>query len=95
MYTKEIQQLLQSFLGSLEEAFSRQRGAIYGFGTNANDDTGTVLKIYMADNEKRRKIDHVSHMNLVSERSVVMIRLPVILGQFPVTLLSQKRLSRR
>ena len=27
----------------------------------------------MADNEKRRKIDHVSHMNLVSERSVVMI----------------------
>ena len=27
----------------------------------------------MADNEKRRKLDHVSHMNLVSERSVVMI----------------------
>ena len=27
----------------------------------------------MADNEKRRKIDHVSHMNLVSECSVGMI----------------------
>ena len=50
MYTKEIQQLLQSFLGSLAEVFSRQR--VYnGFGTYANDDTGTALVICMADKE--------------------------------------------
>ncbi len=33
-------------------------------------DTGTVLEICTADNEKRRKLDHVS---FVSERSVGMI----------------------
>ena len=33
MYRKEIQQLMQSFLGRLAEGFSRQRRAIYGFGS--------------------------------------------------------------
>ena len=32
----------------------------------------------MADNEKRRKIDHVSHMNLVNECSVGMINYEVM-----------------
>ena len=49
-----------------------------------------ILGVTYVTNQKR-KINH----KLLPQLELLTARLPVILGQFPVTLLSQKRLSRR
>ena len=41
----QVTQLLHIILPCLAEGFSDQRGAIFGFGPNAEEDTGTILKI--------------------------------------------------
>ena len=44
-YDKEIKNLLGIIPPRLAVGFSEQRGAIFGFGPKADDDTGTLLKI--------------------------------------------------
>ena len=54
------------------EGFSLQRGAIFGFGPNKDDDTGTVLKISDLSQDEVSKMDE-SHMqvhNLGEENNV-------------------------
>ena len=44
-YPREIEQILQLSLKKFAHSFAYQKGAIFGFGENADDDTGSVLKI--------------------------------------------------
>ena len=74
VYKKEICQLLNIILPRLAEGFSEQRGALFGFGPKANDDTGTLLKVSEVNDEaKRRKLNQVPVHNLNEERSVGFI----------------------
>ena len=53
-YSEEIQQLLDIALPRLANGFSTQRGSLFGFGPEADDDTGTLLKICSVDDEQER-----------------------------------------
>ena len=77
-YEKEILRLLGIILPRFAEGFSAQRGALFGFGPKALDDTGTPLKISsVTDDAKRRKLNKAPHHNLNEERSVGIINYEV------------------
>ena len=44
-YSNEIQRLLKICLAEFASGFALQKGAIFGFGEEAADDTGTILKL--------------------------------------------------
>ena len=73
IYPKEIEQLIQVFLPHRDEGFSKQRGAIFGFGPEKDSDTGPLLKICNLDESKRRKLNMAPVHNLYEERSVGFI----------------------
>ena len=53
------------------EGLSHQKGAIFGFGPKANDDTGIKLKISTANDETLQLLDgNVATHNLGEERNV-------------------------
>ena len=72
-YQNEVTQLLQIIIPFLAEGFSEQHGAIFGFGPKSDEETGTILKIKYADEEKRRKLAKAPIHNLNEERSVTRI----------------------
>ena len=51
------------------EGFELQRGAIFGFGKFADDETDKVLKISTLESSKRRKLNQAPVYNLNEERS--------------------------
>ena len=58
----------------MAEGFSEQRGAIFGFGLKATEETGTVLlKMTTVEEPKRRKLSKSPVHNLNEERSVGFI----------------------
>ena len=57
----------------MAEGFSEQRGAIFGYGTKATEDTGMVLKMTTVEEPKRRKLSKAPVHNLNEERSVGFI----------------------
>ena len=77
IYKKEISQLLSVILPRLAEGFSDQRGAMFGFGPKADDDTGTLLKVSNVGGEKRQKLNKVAVHNLNEERSVGFVNYEV------------------
>lgn len=70
LYKKEIVQLLEITLPRLAEGFNEERGALFGFGLIAEDDTGSLLKISSVDEVKRRKLNKVAVHDFNDERSV-------------------------
>lgn len=77
-YKKEVLKFLEFILPRLAEGFSEQRGAIFGFGPKAQDDTGTLLKISsVTDEVKRRKLNQAVVHNLNEERSVGFINYEI------------------
>ena len=77
-YKKEVINLMEIILPRLAEGFSEQRGAIFGFGPHAEEDTGTLLKISsITDETKRRKLNNTAVHNLNEERSVGFINYEV------------------
>ena len=72
-YEKEVVQLLNIMVPKLAEGFSNQRGAIFGFGPNADKDTGTIFKLSKADGSKRVKFLKAPVHNLKEEKSVGQI----------------------
>ncbi len=65
--------MLKVLLPRLAEGFSIQRGAIFGFGPNSNDETGTLLKVSSASEAKRQKLNKAPIHNVSEERSVGFI----------------------
>ena len=47
-YKKEVVNILNVLFPMLAEGFSIQRGSLFGFGLNANESTGTLLKLSTA-----------------------------------------------
>ena len=54
----------------MAKSFSDQRGATFGFGLKAKNDTGTILKVEGVTKAKRRKLVNTSIHNLNREQSV-------------------------
>ena len=53
------------------EGFAYQRGSIFGFGPNANDNTKNVLKISQTSPETLKKLDqHVNVRNIGEEWNI-------------------------
>lgn len=73
----QVTQLLHIILPRLAEGFSDQRGAIFGFGPNAEEDTGTILKIEGISQAKRMKLMKAPIHNLNEERSVGFINYEI------------------
>ena len=75
LYRKEISHLLKLFLPRLAKGFSDQRGALFGFGPQKDDDTGKLLKIsdFIKNDADRLKLNKAQVHNLNEERSVGFI----------------------
>ena len=50
-----------------------QKGALFGFGSTADNDTGSLLKISTASDEVMEKLDKDPIHNLAEERSVGLV----------------------
>ena len=72
-YQKEVYDLLTIMLSRVAEGFSDQRGAVFGFGPKAEEETGAILKISTASPSKRAKLEKAPVHNLAEERSVGFI----------------------
>ena len=57
-------------ISKIADGIDVQRGAIFGFGTHANDDTGSLFKVAEATDEEMKELDHTNVHNLAEERSV-------------------------
>ena len=44
-YKGEVVKIIRICLGKFKKGFEKQKDAIFGFGTTANDATGSVLKL--------------------------------------------------
>ena len=71
-YSDEIASILKLALKLFADGFAVQKGAIFGFGKQIDDQTGTKLKISAASEEIMKKLDskHVPLHNLGEERNV-------------------------
>ena len=73
-YQPEIKHLLNIVLPRLASGFSIQRGAVFGFGSKASEDTGSLLKICnVEDEDERMKLNQAPIHNLSEERGVGFI----------------------
>ena len=71
MHKDNVLMILQTILPRLAEGFSVQRGALFGFGPNANDTNVRSLKIVsLPEGDKRTKMLSAPVHNLHEERSV-------------------------
>ena len=72
-YEKEIKQFLSVLLPRMADGLSEQRGALFGFGPKANDNTGSLLKIsQIEDQGMKEKLNKAAIHNLNEERSVAL-----------------------
>ena len=69
-YREYIKQLINLFVTKFAEGFSQQKGAIFGFGPDAEKDTGNLLKIASVSDVEMVKLDKVPVHNLGEERSL-------------------------
>ena len=76
-HSTEVVRLLKICLAEFAAGFALQKGAIFGFGEEANDDTGTVLKISNVSKEQLDVLDKVQTHNLGEERSVGFVNYEI------------------
>ena len=67
---KEVANTLNELLPMLAEGFSIQCCALFGFGREANENAGTLLKLSAASTNVKEKINEAPIDNLNEERSV-------------------------
>lgn len=71
LYREDIVILLQISLNMFADGFSYQKGSIFSFGPNADEECGPVLKIGAVDETELKKMDdYVPTHNILSERLV-------------------------
>ena len=73
IHATEINRLLKICLKEISSGFSYQKGAIFGFGPQKNNETGTILKIANLTKEELTQVDKVQVHNIGEERSVGFI----------------------
>ena len=69
-YRSEIESMVDILLVKFVEGIFTQRGAIFGFEPNSNNDTGPLLKICNVSDEDMKDLDCVPKDNICYERSV-------------------------
>ena len=69
-YGNQIVPLMKLMISKIADFFDVQRGAIFGFGTHADDDTGPLLKVADATAAEMTELDRTTVHNLAEERSV-------------------------
>ena len=74
---REVKKLLGIILHRLAEGFSEQRGALFGFGPKADEDTKTLLKVSEVDGAKRQKLRQAPVHNLNEEGSVGFVNYEI------------------
>ena len=67
-YKEEVIKILRVLLSKFHKGFDKQKGAIFGFGETAKDDTGNVLKI--CDLQDKSILLNAPLTNLGEERNV-------------------------
>ena len=72
-YNTSVINIMEIILRKFKDGFSHQKGAIFGFGTQKDDDTKTVLKISNLDPDSMEKLNQAPIHNLGEERAVGMI----------------------
>ena len=60
MYRDEITALMKIIISKIADGFDVQRGAIFGFGTHAEDDTGSLVKVSDATEEEMEELNNSS-----------------------------------
>ena len=70
VYKDQIVALIKMMLSKIADGFDLQRGAVFGFGTHANDDTGPLLKVADVTGKEKEDLDCTNVHNLGEERSV-------------------------
>ena len=70
-YKEEVIKILRILLDKFRKGFEKQKGAIFGFGEAANDDTGHVLKI--SNLQDKSLLANAPISNIGSERNVGML----------------------
>ena len=79
MYQSEIEKIIRLVIGMFAEAFAYQKGSIFGFGPNTNDNTKNVMKILQASPEILKKLDqHVMFKTLVRNRTLAVLTMLVL-----------------
>ena len=68
-YGNQIVPLMKLMISKIADGFDVQRGAIFGFGTHADDDTGPLLKVADATAAEMTELDRTIVHNLAEERS--------------------------
>ena len=90
-YNKEVKKLIEIILQRMADGFSNQRGAIFGFGPNADDDTKTLLKVSAVSQQKKQKLQQAPVHNLNEERSVGSVNYEIqIRGKKNLNTVSKK-----
>ena len=69
-YRQYIEQLVDMFIKNFSEGLSQQKGAIFGFGPDAEKGTVNLLKIATVSESEMEKLDKVPVHNLGEERSI-------------------------
>ena len=69
-FRKDVLKVIQIIIPRIAEGFAIQRGAIFGFGAQKDEDTGKIFKISTANEAKRQKLNQAPVHNLNEERSV-------------------------
>ena len=70
-YEEEVLKILKICLLKFQKGFDKQKGAIFGFGTTAEEDTGNILKLCSLSDRTILSGEPVH--NLGEERSVGML----------------------
>jgi len=70
-YKDEVVKIIRICLRKFSKGFEKQKGAIFGFGSTANDDTGSVLKLSTI--EDKSILTNTPIHNLAEERNVGML----------------------
>ena len=66
----EIVQLIRLMISKIADGFDVQHGALFKFGTHADDDSGSLFKIADATTDEIEKLNKTTVHNLSEERSV-------------------------
>ena len=59
------------------KCFAHEKGAIFGFSNQADDDTGSVPKISSLDNDEIDDLNNVQTPNIGEEKSVVFFNYEI------------------
>ena len=72
-FKTSVSNIIELIMMKFADGFAHQKGAIFGFGHQKDDDTKTVLKISNLDKDSLNKLNKVPIHNLGEERAVGMI----------------------